>query len=210
MIRFYRCIMPSFWKRSDTSPTSEQDISPETLVTTETGVEPDSESSSENPTSEDPMSLHINSITTSDSSSYNSEVSTSTDGPGTLASTSVTEQTASNTSTAPPPAQDGSPHARLGQDIDCVDFVNSCVDSPTINIDSDDATGATRNTPDDIFQPLRPPSTMTYHHQITHARSRERSTCFNGTVANSPTINIRSARASGTIDTVVPSRTQAY
>lgn len=185
-------------------------VSPENLATTETGVEPGSASSSENPTSEGPMLLQIDSITTSDSSSYNSEVSISTDGPATPASTPVTEKTASNTSTTRPPAQDGSPHARLGEDIDCVDFVNTSVDSPTINIDADDATGATRNTPDDVFQPQRPPSTIAYHHQITHARKRERSVCFNGAVANSPTINIRSARASGTIDTVVPSRTRAY
>lgn len=156
------------------------------------------------------MSLQLNSTTTLDSSSYHSEASTDTDGSATPTSTSVIKQTKSNASRAPPPAQD-SPHARLGEDIDCVFFdANAYVGSPTINIDSYKATGATSNTPDDTFRPQRPPSAMAYPPQITHARRRERVTYFGpGTVVGSPTVNIRSNRTSGNIDTIVPTRTGA-
>ncbi|KAG1765614.1 hypothetical protein EV702DRAFT_1151612, partial [Suillus placidus] len=204
--------MSSLWKYHFTeSPASEEGgpVLPETLAT-KTGVEPCSESSSENSSSEGPMSLQFNSTMASDSSSYYSEASTGTDGPAPPASTSVTEQTTSNTSTTPSPTQDN-PHARLGEDIDCVFFdSNSYVGSPTINIDSNDATGATNNTPDDTFRPQQPPSAMAYSPQTTHARRRERVTHVGpGTVMGSITINIRSDRASGAIDTIIPSRARA-
>ncbi|KAG1751142.1 hypothetical protein EDB19DRAFT_1675576 [Suillus lakei] len=196
--------MSFFWRYFFTSPASEQGspVFTETLATADAGVEPGS--------SEGPMSLQFDSTTTSDNSSYCSGASTCTCGCAASAGTSVTERSTSNASTAPPAVQDG-PHARLGVEIDCVSFdSNSVVGSPTINIDSDDATGSTNNIPDGTFRPQRPPSAMAYPPQITHAGRRERVTYFGpGTVVGSPTINIRSARASGVVDTVIPSRAQA-
>ncbi|KAG2129472.1 hypothetical protein DEU56DRAFT_902894 [Suillus clintonianus] len=144
---------------------------------------------------------------TSDSS-YSSEASTDTSGSATprAASTNPTPQT---TSTSPPGLN--APDNSQGEDIDCVLFdSNAYIGSPTINFDSEDATGATNLTPDDTFQPQRPPSAVAYP-QMTQARRRERVTHFGpGTVVGSPTINIRSKRVSGAMDTVVPSRKQNY
>ncbi|KAG2153109.1 uncharacterized protein EDB93DRAFT_1136668, partial [Suillus bovinus] len=178
--------MLCFWKYFFASPASESPAN------TNIGVEPGPESSSENSSSEGHTSLQSDSITTSGSST-----STDTDGPAASTNTSVTEQSTVNAAIVPPPAQDNL-RARL-RDIDCVDFdCNSNVGSPTINFDSDEATGATFTTPQNMFRPQRPPSTVAHRPQMVHARRRERVTYFGpGTEVDSPTINIRSKRASG-------------
>ncbi|KAG1906709.1 uncharacterized protein F5891DRAFT_1238785 [Suillus fuscotomentosus] len=145
--------------------------------------------------------------------SSSSETSTGTDSLAAFVSPSVTEQTISNTSTARPTAQD-SPHTPLDEDTDCVYFdSNSYVGSPTINFDSDNATGARYNTPKNRFRPQQPPSPVAYSSQITRPRKWERVTYFGpSTVVEGATVNIRSERASGAVFgvKVVPSRTSRY
>ncbi|KAG1788126.1 uncharacterized protein HD556DRAFT_914210 [Suillus plorans] len=138
-------LSPSLKTKLWTPATTKTDLEVESLATateTDPDVEPGSESSSstENPFSGGPMLLQSNSTTTSSLP----EAATGTDGPAAPVSLSVTEQATSNASTAQPPAQD-SLHARPGEDtnISCVFFdSNSYVGSPTFNIDSEDATGA--------------------------------------------------------------------
>ncbi|KAG1800870.1 uncharacterized protein HD556DRAFT_1304856 [Suillus plorans] len=79
---------------------------------------------------------------------------------------------------------------------------NSHAESPTINFDSDNATGARYNTPGARFWPQQPPSPVAsgYSSQIlTCRRNWERVTYLGpGSVVGSPTMNIRSPHASGT------------
>ncbi|KAG2102235.1 uncharacterized protein F5147DRAFT_655076 [Suillus discolor] len=109
---------------------------------------------------------------------------------------------------ARPLAQD-SPHEPLCEDTDCIYF-----DS---NSQCNRSKWATHfwphycryNTPEDRFWPQQPPSPVAYS-QITRPRKWERVTYFGpGTVLDSPTVNIRSERASGAMFgvKVVPSRT---
>ncbi|KAG1799166.1 uncharacterized protein BJ212DRAFT_1305571 [Suillus subaureus] len=87
---------------------------------------------------------------------------------------------------APPPTQNTGPHAPLGEDIDRVFFQFQL----TMRLEQ------------------RPPSARAYSPQMTRARRRKGVTyCGPGTGVDNLTVNIRSARASGTINTVVPSRT---
>lgn len=93
-------------------------------------------------------------------------------------------------------------------DSDCMIFGgDSFVGSPTFNIDSEEATGATLASPGDS-PPLglsgqRLPPVGARQAQTAHTMKRERVMYFApGTVVGSPTLNIRSPRATGTMEQV--------
>ncbi|KAG2135800.1 hypothetical protein DEU56DRAFT_806585 [Suillus clintonianus] len=80
--------------------------------------------------------------------------------------------------------------------------------SPTFNLDSDDATGATTfvtNKSSARLPRQRRPFAGAYQPQATHTTTRQNCMYFEpGTeVVGSPTLNIRSARATGTIEQVI-------
>ncbi|KAG0696943.1 hypothetical protein DFH29DRAFT_177516, partial [Suillus ampliporus] len=157
-----------------------------------------------------PFSSRSDPDVTSENYSRPSYSSTDTRGLAVLASTSLAQQTTSKTST------EESQHASPATEIDCmiVDS-DSSVGSPTFNIDSQEATGAThafpepRNGPSLELPAQRPPSTGVYQPHTTHAVKRERVMYFGpGTTAGSPTFNIRSPRASGTVEQVISHRSE--
>ncbi|KAG0700132.1 hypothetical protein DFH29DRAFT_933698 [Suillus ampliporus] len=206
--------LKSFFTLSASASASEEQggpVSPAALATTETAESSsglvESGSTNGTPSSEGPMSAQSNSTIMTGYSSRSSEASTDTGSLADSARTSSFRQTTSNASTVPPTVQD-SPRGQSARDIDCMVFdSNSYVGSPTLNIDSDEATGATNAFPEDQFRPQRPSSARVYPSQTTYAMSRERGMYFGpGTVAGSPTLNIRSLRATGAMEQVVPSR----
>ncbi|KAG1806103.1 uncharacterized protein BJ212DRAFT_1303762 [Suillus subaureus] len=121
--------------------------------------------------------------------------------------TPVVRETTSSTSAG------GSLHAPP-TDTDCMIFgPDSSVGSPTFNIDSQEATGATVILPGDSpslgLPAQRLPPAGARQSQTAHTVKRERVMYFApGTVTGSPTFNIRSLRASGTIEQVVSQRSE--
>ncbi|KAG1746009.1 uncharacterized protein EDB91DRAFT_138073 [Suillus paluster] len=209
--------MLSSFKSFFTSSASKEQVgpvSPAILITTETGessselVEPSS--TNRTPSFERPMPAQSNpTLMTAPSNDWRpSEASTNTASPADSAWTSSSQQTTSNAPSAAPPTVQDSPRAQPSHDINCMVFdSNSYVGSPTFNMDSEDATGATFSFPEHGFRPQRPPSARVYLPQTSHAVRREGVMYFGpGSDVGSPTFNIRSARASGTVEQVVPSR----
>ncbi|KAG1767439.1 hypothetical protein EDD22DRAFT_875868 [Suillus occidentalis] len=92
-------------------------------------------------------------------------------------------------------------------DTDCMIFSGDSVGSPTFNIDSEEATGATLASPGDSpslgVSGQRLPPTGARQAQTAHTMRRERVMYFGpGTAAGSPTFNIRSPRATGVFEQV--------
>ncbi|KAG1772589.1 hypothetical protein EV702DRAFT_1133413 [Suillus placidus] len=120
-------------------------------------------------------------------------------------STCVAHETISSTSAV---------HIHHPSDTDCMIFgPESSVGSPTFNIDSQEATGATHTFPGDSpshgLSAKRLPPAGAHQPQAAHTMKRERVMYFApGTVTGSPTFNIRSPRASGTIEQVISHRAE--
>ncbi|KAG2074000.1 hypothetical protein BDR04DRAFT_1093641 [Suillus decipiens] len=120
--------------------------------------------------------------------------------------TCVGHETTSNTSAV---STEGSPDVPPA-DKDCMIFgPDSSIGSPTFNIDSEEATGATHILPGDNpslgLSAQRVPPAGAHQLQTAGTMKRERVMCFApGTVTGSPTFNIRSPRGSGAIEQVVP------
>lgn len=173
-------------------------------------VDPDS--SQRTPPSESPITAQSPLPVTNGNSSYPSpsDPSTSTSSFAVTSSTCVTHDTTSSTSAV---STEGSLHAPP-TDIDCMIFgPDSSVGSPTFNIDSQEATGATHLSPDDSpslgLSALRLPPAGAYQPQTAPIMKRERVMYFApGTVTSSPTFNIRSPRGSGAIEQVVSQRSE--
>lgn len=163
------------------------------------------------PPSESPIPAQSNLTTTSGNGSHPSpsDHSTGTSSFAVSSGTSVAHGATSSTSAVP---TEGSLHAPP-TDTECMIFgPDSSVGSPTFNIDSEEATGATQMSPGDSpslgLSAQRLPPAGAHQPQTTHTVRRERVMHFtSGTVA-SPTFNIRSPRASGTIEQVVSHREQ--
>ncbi|KAG2148699.1 uncharacterized protein EDB93DRAFT_1144340 [Suillus bovinus] len=166
------------------------------------------------PSSEPSISVQSNVATTGGNSSYPSlsSLPTGTSTSTLVASTGtrVINETTSSTSTVPTETGPCAPPT----DVDCMIFgPESSVVSPTFNIDSQDATGATHSVPADGsslgLSAQRLPSTGAYQPQTVQTMTRERVMYFApGTTVGSPTFNIRSPRGSGTIEQVVSQRSE--
>ncbi|KAG1844316.1 hypothetical protein DFJ58DRAFT_802768 [Suillus subalutaceus] len=162
------------------------------------------------PPSESSTPVQSNLALTSGNSSYPSpsNPSTGTSSSAVSSGTPVAHEATSSTSAVP---TDGSLHAPP-TDTECMMFgPDSSVGSPTFNIDSEEATGATHTSPGNSpslgLSAQRPP-TGAHQPQTAHTVRRERVMLFtSGTVA-SPTFNIRSPRASGTIEQIVSQRSE--
>ncbi|KAG2364052.1 hypothetical protein BDR07DRAFT_1375355 [Suillus spraguei] len=123
---------------------------------------------------------------------------------------STGHETTSNTSAV---STEGSPDVPPA-DKDCMIFgPDSSIGSPTFNIDSQEATGATHTFPGDNsplgLSPHRLPPAGAHQLQTAPTMKRERVMYFApGTVTGSPTFNIRSPRGSGAIEQVVPQHSE--
>ncbi|KAG2338897.1 hypothetical protein BDR05DRAFT_1062476 [Suillus weaverae] len=159
------------------------------------------------PDSSETFSAQSNPTITSRTDSHPSP-STGTSSSVVSSSTCVAHETISSTSAV---STEGSPHTPPA-DIDCMIFgPESSAGSPTFNIDSQEATGATYTFPDDGSSPRLSAQRLlpagAHQPQTAHTMKRERVMYFApGTVASSPTFNIRSPRASGTIEQVISHR----
>ncbi|KAG1725261.1 uncharacterized protein EDB91DRAFT_1087179 [Suillus paluster] len=179
------------------------------------------------PPSEGPDSAHRQSYPamTSGKSPRPSDPSTGTGGLAVSATIFGDQQTTSQTSTLLPTEE--SSYAPPATNTDCMMFdPDSSVASPTFNIDSEEATGASRlhhihslamvhlsdsqqgESRSQAF--ISHPQQAAYQPHTAYAVKRERVMYFGpGTTAGSPTFNIRSPRASGTIEQVIPHRSEA-
>lgn len=164
------------------------------------------------PSSECSIPTQSNLTMTNGNGSYPSpsNPSTGTSSFVTSSATCVGHETTSNTSAV---STEGSPDVPPA-DKDCMIFgPDSSIGSPTFNIDSQEATGATHTFPGDN-SPLglsaqRLPPAGAHQLQTAPTMKRERVMYFApGTVTGSPTFNIRSPRGSGAIEQVVPQHSE--
>ncbi|KAG1735993.1 hypothetical protein EDB19DRAFT_1722852 [Suillus lakei] len=188
-------------------------VSPAAIVTPDSrtsSILVDSDPSNWTSPSESSISVQSNPSMTSGDGSYPS-LSTDTSSFAASASTCVARQTASSASAV---STEGSLYAPPPVETDSMIFGSgSSVGSPTFNIDSQEATGATHTFPSDGsshgLPAQRLPPAGAYQPQTTHTVKRERVMYFApGTTTGSPTFNIRSPRGSGTIEQVVSQRSE--
>lgn len=160
--------------------------------------------------SERPISIQSNLALTTGSHLGPSDPSTGTSSFAVSSSTCVAHETSSITSAGSitsAASTEGSSRASP-TDTDCMIFgADSSVGSPTFNIDSEQATGATLISPGDSeslgLSGQRLPPAGPRQSQTAHTMRRERVMYFDsGTATGSPTLNIRSPRASGAIEQV--------